>query len=130
LTIAVEPIAQADVRLLGPRLGIPPADGIFENDRLSVPTLSAGTTDATNRRRLVISVPEAQSRRGSDVVVLDEGVCQAAIVLRAHEADVDIPLSNSCTCQAFIEEGTGLCAALPTRVFVIAASSSASSIDG
>ena len=39
-----------------------------------------------------LSVPEAQSRRSSDVVVLDKGVRQSAIELRAHEADVDIPL--------------------------------------
>ena len=41
---------------------------------------------------LVISVPEAQSRRASDVVVHEKGVRQSAIELRAHEADVDIPL--------------------------------------
>src|SRR5437763_5976956 len=43
-------------------------------------------------RGLVISVPEAQSRRRSDVVALEKGVRQSAIEFRVHEADVDIPL--------------------------------------
>jgi len=47
---------------------------------------------ATDLRGLVISVPEAQSRRGSDVVILEKGIGQSAIELRTHEADVDIPL--------------------------------------
>ena len=48
---------------------------------------------ALDRRAMLLefSVPEAQSRRGSDVVVLEKGVRQSAIELRAHEADVDIP---------------------------------------
>src|SRR5262249_3755014 len=41
---------------------------------------------------LLQSVAEAQSRRSSDVVVLEKAVRQSAIELRAHEADVNIPL--------------------------------------
>src|SRR5215510_8455843 len=51
-----------------------------------------GDDSGENHRGLVISVLEAQSRRSSDVVVLEKAVRQSAIELRAHEADVNIPL--------------------------------------
>src|ERR1700756_389553 len=47
---------------------------------------------ATDRRGLVISVLEAQSRRGSDVVVHEKAVRQSAIEFRPKGADVNIPL--------------------------------------
>src|SRR5215831_18581817 len=47
---------------------------------------------ATSPKLPLQSVPEAQSRRSSDVVVLEKGVRQSAVELRAHEADVNIPL--------------------------------------
>src|SRR5262249_19671793 len=50
------------------------------------------TTAAIYHRGLVISVLEAQSRRRGDVVVHEKAVRQSAIELRAHEADVNIPL--------------------------------------
>ena len=41
---------------------------------------------------LVISVPEAQSRRSSDIVVHEKAVRQSAIEFRPKAADVNIPL--------------------------------------
>ena len=64
---------------------------ILQRRGLSVPAF-AGTTTAIDHRGLVISVLEAQSRRSGDVVVHEEAVRQSAIKLRAHEADVNIPL--------------------------------------
>jgi len=75
---------------------------MFQRAGLSVPAF-AGTTAATDDRGLVISVLEAQSRRSSDVVVLDKGIRQSAIELRAHEADVDIPLSVQTSSPFFLE---------------------------
>jgi hypothetical protein len=42
----------------------------------------------------VISVAEAQSRRGREVVALDKAVRQSAIEFRVHEADVDIYINR------------------------------------
>src|SRR5262252_10103780 len=64
---------------------------ILQRRGLSVPAF-AGTTAAIDHCGLVISVLEAQSRRSSDVVVHEKAVRQSAIELRAHEAEVNIPL--------------------------------------
>ena len=63
---------------------------ILQRRELSVPAFAG--TNGKNHRGLVISVLEAQSRRRSDVVVHEKAVRQSAIELRAHEADVNIPL--------------------------------------
>src|SRR5438094_3884417 len=73
---------------------------------LNWPSCSAWGCDPAQRRRVRPcpkprrtdrsqprgSVPEAQSRRASEVVALKKAVRQSAIEFRVHEADVNIPL--------------------------------------
>ena len=47
---------------------------------------------ATDRRGVVISVPEAQSDRRIDVVALEKAVSQSAILLGEHDPEIEIPL--------------------------------------
>src|SRR5262249_17899644 len=64
---------------------------ILQRRGVSVPAF-AGATTAVDHRGLLISVLLAQSPPSSDVVVHEKAVRQSAIELRAHEADVNIPL--------------------------------------